>query len=120
MNGYGAIFVGLICSVVVWVVVELPEPRCARSRKVDDALGVVYTHGIAGLLGGLLVGILADPDMTEYGVGGEEPTAAAGSFSVDGLVLYGAQLPPALGAVPGRVLDHRLHGGRDLRSSSTS
>ena len=30
-------------------------------RVVDDTLGVVYTHGIAGLCGGLLVGLLADP-----------------------------------------------------------
>ena len=39
-------------------------------NKVDDALGVVYTHGIAGLLGGLLVGLLADPKVIVYlGVG---------------------------------------------------
>ena len=30
--------------------------------------GVIYTHGIAGLVGGLLVGIFADPRMIEdYG-----------------------------------------------------
>ena len=36
--------------------------------KVDDALGVVYTHGMAGLLGGLLLGFFADPGMIEYPV----------------------------------------------------
>jgi Amt family ammonium transporter len=30
---------------------------------VDDTLGVVYTHGFAGLIGGLLTGILADSAM---------------------------------------------------------
>jgi Amt family ammonium transporter len=35
-------------------------------RKVDDAMGVVYTHGLAGLVGGLLVGIFADPSVTLY------------------------------------------------------
>jgi Amt family ammonium transporter len=35
-------------------------------RKVDDAMGVVYTHGLAGLLGGLLVGIFADPSVVVY------------------------------------------------------
>ncbi len=40
-------------------------------RHVDDTLGVIYTHGIAGLFGGLLVGLLADPNVVEYiGVGG--------------------------------------------------
>jgi Amt family ammonium transporter len=35
-------------------------------RHVDDTLGVVYTHGIAGLTGGLLVGVLAEPNIVEY------------------------------------------------------
>ncbi len=29
-------------------------------RNVDDTLGVIYTHGFAGLLGGLLTGIFAN------------------------------------------------------------
>jgi Amt family ammonium transporter len=36
---------------------------------VDDALGVVYTHGIAGFCGGMLLGIFGDPNMLEYGCG---------------------------------------------------
>ena len=32
-------------------------------RNVDDTLGVVYTHGFAGLFGGLLTGLLADSAM---------------------------------------------------------
>jgi len=45
-------------------------------NKVDDALGVVYTHGIAGLLGGLLVGLLADPKMIEYLGLGKNPSVS--------------------------------------------
>jgi Amt family ammonium transporter len=30
---------------------------------VDDTLGVIYTHGFAGVIGGLLVGVLADSSM---------------------------------------------------------
>ena len=53
-------------------------------NRVDDALGVVYTHGIAGLFGGLLVGLLADPNMIVYlGLG-----KTATSFSGAGL-FYG-------------------------------
>ena len=38
--------------------------------KVDDALGVIYTHGIAGFFGGLLLGIFGDPNnLLEYGCG---------------------------------------------------
>ena len=32
-------------------------------RNVDDTLGVIYTHGFAGLCGGLLVGIFANKPM---------------------------------------------------------
>ena len=37
--------------------------------KVDDALGVIYTHGIAGFFGGLFLGVFGDPNMIEYGCG---------------------------------------------------
>jgi Amt family ammonium transporter len=39
----------------------------------------VYTHGIAGLLGGLLVGVLADPNMIVYFGKGGKGTGAAGA-----------------------------------------
>ncbi len=49
---------------------ELHEPDPRPFRNVDDTLGVVYTHGVAGLAGGLLTGIFADPNMIVYpGVG---------------------------------------------------
>ena len=34
--------------------------------KLDDALGVFSGHGVAGLTGGLLTGILANPAVTQY------------------------------------------------------
>ena len=42
---------------------------------------MVYTHGIAGLFGGLLVGLLADPNMIVYlGLGKNPSVSAAGLF----------------------------------------
>jgi Amt family ammonium transporter len=69
VDGVGAIVVGVLCSGVVWVAWNY-LPRVRPFSKVDDALGVVYTHGIAGLLGGLLLGLLANPGMVEYGCSG--------------------------------------------------
>jgi Amt family ammonium transporter len=40
--------------------------RTKPFKKVDDTLGVFHTHGVAGLAGGLLVGVLADPNIVEY------------------------------------------------------
>jgi len=68
VNGRGAIFVGLIATAIVWVAWNYLS-KVRPFSKVDDALGVVYTHGIAGLTGGLLLGIFGDPNMIEYGCG---------------------------------------------------
>jgi Amt family ammonium transporter len=82
VNGTGAIFVGLISSTLVWFAWNYLS-KVRPFSKVDDALGVVYTHGFAGLIGGLLVGVLADPHMIEYGVSGKH-YKGPGGFSVDG------------------------------------
>jgi Amt family ammonium transporter len=66
VNGAGAIIIGVVCSVVVWFAWMYLPKYVWPFNKVDDALGVVYTHGIAGLLGGLMVGLLADPNVIEY------------------------------------------------------
>ena len=66
VNGLGAILIGVIASAVVWVAWYTLPKYVWPFNRVDDALGVVYTHGIAGLLGGLLVGLFADPNVIEY------------------------------------------------------
>ena len=68
VNGRGAIYVGLIDTVIVWIAWNYLS-KVRPFSKVDDALGVIYTHGIAGLFGGLLLGIFGDPNMIEYGCG---------------------------------------------------
>ncbi len=68
VNGYGAMLIGLICATVVWFAWNFLS-KVPPFSKVDDALGVVYTHGIAGLLGGLLLGFFGDPGMVEFGCG---------------------------------------------------
>jgi ammonium transporter, Amt family len=40
--------------------------KTAFMMKVDDTLSVFSTHGVAGLCGGLMVGIMANPDMLQY------------------------------------------------------
>ena len=68
VNGWGAIAVGSICCVVVWFAWNYLS-KVRPFNKVDDALGVIYTHGIAGLFGGLLLGVFGDPNMLELGCG---------------------------------------------------
>jgi Amt family ammonium transporter len=68
VNGWGAIAVGAICSCIVWIAWNYLS-KVRPFSKVDDALGVIYTHGIAGFFGGLLVGIFGDPKTLELGCG---------------------------------------------------
>ena len=79
VNGWGAIAIGAIGSSVVYLAYNYLS-RVWPFRIVDDTLGVVYTHGIAGLTGGLLVGILADSHMIWYlGIKGTPDLSVTGS-----------------------------------------
>ncbi|MGA9690459.1 MAG: ammonium transporter [Pseudonocardiaceae bacterium] len=65
VNGLGALLTGLIAAVLVWLSWNKLS-KIKPFRTVDDALGVVHTHGVAGLAGGLLVGLFADPNIIVY------------------------------------------------------
>ncbi len=65
INGWGALVMGVVASTIVWMSIRFLS-RAPMFRSVDDTLGVIYTHGIAGLVGGLMVGVLADPAIVEY------------------------------------------------------
>jgi Amt family ammonium transporter len=78
VNGYGALAVGVAAGVVPWWTMN----RLGRSRllaRVDDTLGVLHTHAVAGAVGGLMTGLLADPAMVIYaGAHGSAPVTVAG------------------------------------------
>jgi len=80
VNGYGAMAIGAIASTLVYLAynyLSLLRPF----RNVDDTLGVIYTHGFAGLMGGLLTAVFADPKILVYlGIG------KGSGFSATGLI----------------------------------
>jgi Amt family ammonium transporter len=104
VDGWGAIMVGAFCTIIVWFAWNYLS-KVKPFSKVDDALGVVYTHGIAGLFGGLFLGLFGDPGNLEYGCGhldaagqvvntsAAQYASAGGScvpFSVNGLMYTGS------------------------------
>ena len=93
VNGIGAMIIGLVAGVIVWFSLNKLN-NTALLQRVDDTFGVLHTHGVAGLVGGLMVGIVADPNMFEfYSAPGTpnpkwDPTTAP-AFSVEGLFAHG-------------------------------
>src|SRR6202042_3681002 len=65
VNGFGAIATGALAAIVVWFSLN-KVGQMAIFKRVDDTFGVLHTHGVAGLMGGLSVGLFADPTMIEY------------------------------------------------------
>ena len=58
VDGWGAIAIGISSGVIPWLSMNLLG-KTALFRKVDDTLGVFHTHAVAGLLGGVMTGLLA-------------------------------------------------------------
>lgn len=80
VNGVGAIAIGIVASAIPWFTMNRLGD-VGIFRRVDDALGVVHTHGFAGLIGGLMVGLVADPKMLVYlGTGKDSSISVGGLF----------------------------------------
>jgi len=62
VSGWGAFLIGIAAGILPWIALNKIMPRF----KLDDALGVFGAHGVAGLSGGLLTGVFADPAITQY------------------------------------------------------
>jgi ammonium transporter, Amt family len=65
VDGWGAIIIGVAAGIIPWLSMNKLQ-KTKLMMKVDDTLSVFSTHGIAGLTGGLLVGVLGNPDMLQY------------------------------------------------------
>src|ERR1700688_3326439 len=83
VDGWGAIIIGVCAGIIPWLAMNKLQ-KCGFMMKVDDTLSVFSTHGVAGLCGGLMTGIMANPDMLQYiGTDKEAP-----GINITGL-LYG-------------------------------
>jgi Amt family ammonium transporter len=65
VDGWGALIIGVCAGVIPWLAMNKLQ-KTKLFLKVDDTLSVFSTHGCAGLMGGLLTGVLANPAMLEY------------------------------------------------------
>jgi Amt family ammonium transporter len=65
VDGWGAMAIGVCAGIIPWLSMNKFQ-KLGFMQKVDDTLSVFSTHGVAGLMGGLLTGVFANPAMLEY------------------------------------------------------
>ena len=109
VDGYGALAIGVVCGGVAWVSLN-KLGNLSFMKRVDDTFGVIHTHGVAGLFGGLMVGIVANPAMIEY-YSNDKKTS---DVSASGL-LYGGGITQLSHQFIAARRDHRVRRGRDVR-----
>ncbi|OMO85002.1 Ammonium transporter [Corchorus capsularis] len=63
VQSWAAIVMGMLSGSIPWVSMMILHKKCSLLQKIDDTLGVFHTHAVAGLLGGLLTGLLAEPEL---------------------------------------------------------
>ncbi|MDR2381063.1 MAG: ammonium transporter [Bifidobacteriaceae bacterium] len=85
VDGMGAILIGLAAGVVCAIAVTWK-----RKLGYDDSLDVVGIHFVGGILGTLMIGLLAVPDA---------PNAGTGLFFGGGLALLGKQAVAAIAVI---------------------
>ncbi len=88
-DGFGAGITGIVVGLIAWFSLN-KLGNTALMQKVDDTFGVIHTHGVAGLFGGLIVGIVGNPAMIEFYAtdAGKKLKTPASDFSINGL-MYG-------------------------------
>jgi Amt family ammonium transporter len=79
VDGYGAFAIGIAAGVVPFFTFNYLV-KVKPFSLIDDTLGVMHTHLFSGAIGGLMVGLLADPNVIVY-----PGTGKTASFSVTGL-----------------------------------
>jgi Amt family ammonium transporter len=66
VNTLAAIIIGALSSAAAWYSLNFFQFRSRLTRRIDDALGVFSDHAVPGVIGGILTGVFADPNITKY------------------------------------------------------
>jgi len=94
VQGWAAIVMGICAGSIPWFTMMVVHKRWSLLQKVDDTLGVFHTHAVAGLLGGSLTGLFAEPQLCNYFL--SVTNEQGGFYGGVGGVQFGKQLAGAL------------------------
>ncbi|VAH65594.1 hypothetical protein VPH35_046064 [Triticum aestivum] len=101
VHTWAAVLMGICAGSVPWFTMMVLHKRSALLQKVDDTLAVFHTHAVAGLLGGVLTGLLATPELTTLHT---HVPGTRGAFYGGGVQQVGKQLAAALFVVVWNVV----------------
>ncbi|CAN6469940.1 unnamed protein product [Victoria cruziana] len=77
VQGWGAILMGMLSGSIPWFTMMIVHKKSSLLQKVDDALGVLHTHAVGGFIGGILTGLLAQPNLSVMSM---SPHKSRGAF----------------------------------------
>ncbi|KAJ7570994.1 hypothetical protein O6H91_01G144100 [Diphasiastrum complanatum] len=66
VQGWAALVMGIASGSIPWFTMMVVHKRFSLFQNIDDTLGVFHTHAVAGLLGGLLTGVFAEPTLCSF------------------------------------------------------
>ncbi|KAK1273838.1 Ammonium transporter 2 member 1 [Acorus gramineus] len=93
VESWAAMVMGVFSGSVPWYTMMILHKRSPFLQKVDDTLGVFHTHAVAGLLGGILSGMFAQPDLVRlFYPTGKQGGGLVYRFSQEGLRQVGVQI----------------------------
>ncbi|KAF3454328.1 hypothetical protein FNV43_RR04775 [Rhamnella rubrinervis] len=64
VQGWASILMGLLSGSIPWYTMMVLHKKVKLLRDVDDPMGVIHTHAIAGALGGILTGFFSVPKLS--------------------------------------------------------
>ncbi|KAL5229304.1 hypothetical protein ABZP36_017569 [Zizania latifolia] len=93
VHTWSAMLMGMFAGSVPWFTMMILHKKSTFLMKVDDTLAVFHTHAVAGILGGVLTGLLATPELCAL----DSPVPGMrGVFYGSGIGQLGKQLGGAL------------------------
>ena len=101
VHTWSAMLMGMSAGCIPWITMMILHKKSSLLMKVDDTLAVFHTHAVAGVLGGVLTGLLATPELCAL----DSPIPGArGVFYGGGILQIGKQLGGALFVVAWNVV----------------
>ncbi|ONK74269.1 uncharacterized protein A4U43_C03F4520 [Asparagus officinalis] len=72
VQGWAAIIMGILSGSIPWYTMMVLHKKISFLNRIDDTLAIFHTHAIAGSLGGILTGFLAEPKLNRLFFGDDK------------------------------------------------